>query len=137
MSAEPSRTPHFPHEKGQRHAKGGKAFPFSSLDKRPLTYEMHRIDLWPLVRVAGSLLLMTGLVIGLFAFMVFPHPASAGLSFSTRLLSALLFAGLYGLVVTGGISFLVLIYNSFAGRLKWLLSFQISEKPEKKPGSEE
>ena len=77
------------------------------------------IEIWPVIRVCSVLFGVMGLIVGVLAFLVFPHPSSAGLSFSTRFLSAILFAFLYSAILTAGISLFVWLYNIFAARLSW------------------
>ncbi len=88
--------------------------------------EIAHLNLWPVLRIASVVFAVIGMIVGIFAFLIFPHPSSVGLSFSTRLLSAMLFAVLYALIVTLGIGLVVWLYNVLSARLNWSIRFQIS-----------
>lgn len=91
-------------------------------------FELVSIHLVPVVKIASILFFIVGIVIGVFAFLVFPHPSSTGLSFSTRLLSALLFSLLYTVLVTLVISFLIGLYNLLTSHSSLSISFVLSPK---------
>lgn len=90
-------------------------------------FELVQVDLWPVVRIAAAVFTVIGIVVGIFAFLVFPHPSSAGLSFSTRLLSALLFAVLYTLIVTLGIALVIWLYNVMSSSFGWTIRVKLQD----------
>ncbi len=92
--------------------------------KEPVVLEISHINLWPIVRIASVVFAVIGLIVGVFAFLIFPHPSSAGLTFSTRLLSALLFAVLYTLIVSLGIGLIAWLYNVLSLKFNWAIRLQ-------------
>ncbi len=94
--------------------------------KERSSLEIAHLDLWPILRIAFVVFAAIGLIVGVFAFLVFPHPSSAGLTFSTRMLSALLFAVLYTLIVTLGIGLVVWLYNVLSAKFDWSIRLQVS-----------
>lgn len=95
--------------------------------------EVSHITLWPIVRMTSVIFAVIGLIVGVFAFLIFPHPSSAGLTFSTRFLSALLFAVLYTLIVSLGLGLIVWLYNVLSAKFGWAIRLQTnSALPPKK-----
>lgn len=103
---------------------------YSPSKKNSESYEVSKVELWPVIRVCSILFWVMGILVGILAFLVFPHPSSAGLSFSTRFLSAILFAFLYAAILTAGISLFIWLYNIFASNLGWGIRLFFSQHSE-------
>lgn len=99
------------------------------MDRKESSIEIVYFDLWPIVKIASAVFTVIGIIVGVLAFLVFPHPSSSGLTFSTRLLSALLFALLYTVIITLGITIVVGLYNFLSARLRWSVRIKTQETP--------
>ncbi len=97
--------------------------------RESVNLEISHLHLWPIVRIAFVVFAVIGLIVGVFAFLIFPHPSSAGLSFSTRLLSALLFAVLYTLIVSLGIGLVAWLYNVLSAKFNWAVKLRTNSLP--------
>src|SRR5258708_1298544 len=95
--------------------------------KESLKFEISSVDVFPVIRVAVILFSVIGLMIGLGAFLVFPQPSALGLSFSTRFLSAVLFAVLYTLILALLTAFTLWFYNYLTSHFKLAVTITLSK----------